>query len=793
MTNPEQIIQQHREQEEARRQQEQQEAEHAKAALLLATMIQAERYVGEVFSVGYSDFTVQVHDKFRQDVGGIPQGAFLIATRVVPGTAALDPEAEASEIVLLRVIEPRTLPRDREREDQRAEAVNIAIRDDASWEHQLDEYTHNNLSYGGLSCRVLGTIYLEKDTAEGLRLRLGTDIDNFYSGRGMKVYKPSGDALSRLVNYRDPDTRSEHPLGNHTFDIAAVRYASTRRSLANDAVDIKITPADLIGQKTALFGMTRSGKSNTTKIIAQAIYELRRHAVDPDPKDTLKQAEKRARSNRIGQLIFDPQGEYANENVQDGGRDNPNALKNIYTYFPGLNRESELTTYGLLPHPRDPDRQLLKINVFGQPLRASQLVAMRGATGNAAVAAQSAATEALAEDVHTLLLGKVLFNELLGGLDSIYIRNFVGTDLTPPDFTVLTEGDAYGQAVRYMRHLFVYRSLLSGGGLKAPFAPAIDGLFSKEFREMLRTPYDPEPAVTAATLAAGKKPKRNPELRDASTQNELEEAADLMEKTSPSWDDSVTICKALAKVIKRPEFADFDRKYRTDPKHGGRSWSDATLVNLLGMFSEANGPKLASRLAPNHEPALTTDYAQSIYNDLLAGKLVIIDQSLGGAASNQVVANKIIERILQSHVETFGLGEAPHPVLIYVEEAHNLLPKRSADGEVNIWARLAKEGAKLSLGLVYATQEVSALQSNILKNTSNWFIAHLNNTEEVHEVSKYYDFKDFADSIQRAPNRGFIRMRTRTNVFTIPVQVRKFDLTTSALPTSAVPVHGGND
>ena len=115
MTNPEQIIQQHREQEEARRQQEQQEAERAKAALLLATMIQAERYVGEVFSVGYSDFTVQVHDKFRQDVGGIPQGAFLIATRVVPGTAALDPEAEASEIVLLRVIEPRTLPRDRER------------------------------------------------------------------------------------------------------------------------------------------------------------------------------------------------------------------------------------------------------------------------------------------------------------------------------------------------------------------------------------------------------------------------------------------------------------------------------------------------------------------------------------------------------------------------------------------------------------------------------------------------------------------------------------------------------
>ncbi len=31
----------------------------------------------------------------------------------------------------------------------------------------------------------------------------------------------------------------------------------------------------MLNMKTALFGMTRTGKSNTTKIIAKSIFELR--------------------------------------------------------------------------------------------------------------------------------------------------------------------------------------------------------------------------------------------------------------------------------------------------------------------------------------------------------------------------------------------------------------------------------------------------------------------------------------------------------------------------------------
>ena len=57
---------------------------------------------------------------------------------------------------------------------------------------------------------------------------------------------------------------------------------------------------DFISRKTAVFGMTRVGKSNTNKTIATAVFE---HAARTDKP--------------IGQLIFDPQGEYARINQQD--------------------------------------------------------------------------------------------------------------------------------------------------------------------------------------------------------------------------------------------------------------------------------------------------------------------------------------------------------------------------------------------------------------------------------------------------------------------------------------------
>ena len=643
----------------------------------------SKNFVGNPFKIDYDKTSLLTCDDWKYNVGGIAQGCFLLAFYENDFG-----DEKVHEALLLRALRPCSIPSDNSVISSRIEYFKEELKT-AGKSRQIDQFTRFEFSCSGLECSILGTFY---KTSDG-KIEFGADVENFYSPHLYRVYKPTGKYLKYIVNLRDNDG----PLKpDSNFQIGVVRYSSSQKNgLGKPQSEEKVYmhTKDILGKRTALFGMTRTGKSNTVKKLIEATQELSNKSTSSVSNSSFQDNlssynESEIPKQKVGQIIFDINGEYANRNLQDG-----TAIFEKY--------EKDVTRYSVLEKD---GFEVLKINFHKEIIAGQELI--RG-----------------------------YFKQF--GKQSDYVEDFLGVNLEKPEDV--------SEQTNYYRKIAAYKCCLKLAGF----------------------PLSGANKITFQGKANG-------------IDDQILVSGSITPKDGITYEEATIWFTQVWKNYKTWEYLkNYEHK-------NGHEWADNDLKALLRFISQYRQPEEKGpinsyiKLKPlikYHSSTAKVLFENEIEGLVRNGKIVIVDLSQGDPEIQNLYSEKICRAIFNSSMKNFIDAKPNNFIQFYFEEAHNLFPKKDDKDLSLIYNRIAKEGAKLNLGMIYATQEVSSISSNILKNTQNWFIAHLNNEDEVKELRKFYDFSDFADSLIKfsAKNdKGFVRMKAYSNPFVVPVQIDLF-------------------
>lgn len=623
--------------------------------------------IGGIFRLNYNSAVVLTDDFSKKKAGGVPLGGFLLAAA---GTqTGLGFKLDDEELILLRVRGTADLPNEADLVQTRLAVVRDATATGQGFDDVTDELTRNELQQSAFDCEVIGTFY----TTNSDGIEFGADIDNVVSSAKYQVFLPSEPVLSWLASYPSTDE-------SDLISIGVVRFSSTRRRAQASGVanaDVKVHIEDFVARKTAVFGMTRTGKSNTVKTIVTAIASQAAKAQKP-----------------VGQLIFDPQGEYANINKQD---------KTGLKLLGEKTVDSFVRVYRLGEMKKnDPQTRPLGMNFF-----------------------DPANLEAAAEFVNSAVLNA--FGSYA------YIKSFASIRWEEPANGAQDRGDH----TTWTRARLGFYGLLVASGFRATnFGGSASNGLTFDWKKEEFEAFD-----------------------------KIEENKGLVQP------------RGRAYVASSPRAALAVTSYMARAgTWNTRSSGEETAFKLIAdMLGRASGKAVIRELSGFHSAEAEAMVEDLIWDDMTAGRVAIVDLSQGPGDIPKIISENIVNSLIGRANERFRTDQDPVPFQIVVEEAHNLFERGAKEVKGNPWVRLSKEAAKYKIGLVYATQEVSSVDERILSNTSNWLVAHLNSDKETKELSHYYDFKTWADSLRRCEDLGFVRMKTYSGKYIVPVQVAQFN------------------
>lgn len=276
-----------------------------------ARQVDSMRFVGYVLELNYDSAKIITSDPYKVAVGGIPRGSFLI---LVPN----DFRGLPIHFTLLRVGGVSPTPLSNHVQQTYFELHKKSM-------PELDVWTQSELQWGALDCDVLGMFY--QNPINTTKIAFSGDVNNVVSAHRYQVYSPNEEVLDLIVNGL--------VLKNRNYVLGKLRPTECQLTgKLEEQPEVKISVEDFKGTRTAMFGKTRLGKSNVVKLITESI---------------IKVSEK---EGSVGQIIFDINGEYANDNPQN------KSIRSAY--------EDQCIVYALTKRPGT-DSKDLRLNFYEQP------------------------------------------------------------------------------------------------------------------------------------------------------------------------------------------------------------------------------------------------------------------------------------------------------------------------------------------------------------------------------------------------------------------------------------------
>lgn len=636
------------------------------AAIAAQYSLQSDRLLGLLLKLDYSEMHIATCDPWKRKCGGVPRNSFVIV-KVSPAHVNTEDKHFCDRIILARVTDSVPTP-------VAGDALNTLFEVHKA-QAVMYPYTTKELQWSAMRASIVGTFY---DC--GSEVAFGNDVDTFFGAHAYEVYSPRQADLESLIN---SFIETSDPL-----EIGRLRYTETPSIAGEMTVSVKVDPRDFAGrshgQRTALFGKTRFGKSNTIKVIADTILR------GPNPP---------------GQIIFDPSGEYTYWNEQDSG--------SLYMLHAKKSVRYSLDPKTVAQEAGHEAPRLLKLNFYDAVSVGHQLIV------------------SLWDDEHS-------------GNRPGYMIPLLEWGPEDPNAAAANNPAKKSEFKHYWRTMSLYFALLKTAGFQEPQNLKVPVDFKAPVKQALQN----DPNVMIETDNAG----------SFSTKQSIANLPSIYRAVASLWATQKSNAAMFGTTNGEPYFNDLEQKLLAIIR-GENGWTGPNYIRPFGKkFHDVKGSNLFAEIS---------SLARS-------GKTVFIEMARANEMVRSILSERICQRVLSDMMNEFTDGTlGSRFVVLYFEEAHTLF--RRDDKDLNsIYNKLAKEGAKFHISMVYATQSMTTLSPDLLKNTENFFIAHLDDDREVNEITRKYAFRDVAEDVQRTQSKGYVRMITASHRFALPVQIQKF-------------------